>query len=200
MKSPLRYQATQYDCGPTTMVNAIMYLFEREEIPPDLVRHIGQCTLDSYDRRGHCGMCGTTGAAIRYFGTWLNELRFAGLLPVESRFLQGRDVFFGPGSPLSDALREGASIVLHVFHTEGHYILATKEAEGTVHAFDPYYRGNEVKREGVVPVYDAPFSHNILIPEGLINDTGRDFYSMGEYETREALIIRREAVENLYVI
>ena len=73
MKSPLRYQVTQYDCGPTTMTNAILYLFEREEIPPDLVRHIGLCTLDSYDRNGHCGMCGTTGAAMRYFGTWLNE-------------------------------------------------------------------------------------------------------------------------------
>ena len=59
------------------MTNAILYLFEREEIPPDLVRHIGLCTLDSYDRNGHCGMCGTTGAAMRYFGTWLNELRFA---------------------------------------------------------------------------------------------------------------------------
>ena len=47
MKSPLRYQVTQYDCGPTTMTNAILYLFEREEIPPDLVRHIGLCTLDS---------------------------------------------------------------------------------------------------------------------------------------------------------
>ena len=55
MKSPLRYQVTQYDCGPTTMTNAILYLFEREEIPPDLVRHIGLCTLDSYDRNGHCG-------------------------------------------------------------------------------------------------------------------------------------------------
>ena len=92
MKSPLRYQVTQYDCGPTTMTNAILYLFEREEIPPDLVRHIGLCTLDSYDRNGHCGMCGTTGAAMRYFGTWLNELRFAGLLPAESMYMEKEEV------------------------------------------------------------------------------------------------------------
>lgn len=200
MKSPLRYQATQYDCGPTTMANAIMFLFEREEIPPDLVRHIGLCTLDSYDRNGHCGMCGTTGAAIRYFGTWLNELRFSGLLPVESRFLDGKDVFFGRGSLLSDALRSGAAIVLHVFHSGGHYILATGESEGMIRAFDPYYRGNEAQRKGVVPVPDCPFSHNILISEQVINDTVQDFYSMGEINTREALVIRRQDVENLYVI
>ena len=75
-------------------------------------------------------MCGTTGAAMRYFGTWLNELRFAGLLPV----------------------------------------------------------------------FDHPFSHNIILPRDVLNDTCRDFYSMGETETREALVIRREAVENLYFI
>lgn len=200
MRSPLRYQATQYDCGPTTMTNAIMYLFEREEIPPDLVRHIGLCTLDSYDRNGRCGMYGTTGAAVRYFGTWLNELRFAGLLPARSCFYEGRDVRFGPGSALSALLAEGAAIILHVFHTEGHYILVTGEEDGAVLAFDPYYRGNEVRREGVIPVYDHPFSHNIRIPLGVVNDTGREYYSMGEYETREALVLRREAVENLYVI
>ena len=75
MKSPLRYQATEYDCGPTSMTNAIIYMFERNEIPPDLIRHIGQGTLDSFDENGYAGRYGTSGAAIRYFGSWLNELR-----------------------------------------------------------------------------------------------------------------------------
>lgn len=30
MKNPLRYQMSEYDCGPTSMLNAISYLFERE--------------------------------------------------------------------------------------------------------------------------------------------------------------------------
>ena len=32
MKNPLHYQLSEYDCGPTSMMNAIAYLFEREEI------------------------------------------------------------------------------------------------------------------------------------------------------------------------
>lgn len=32
MKNPLRYQMTEYDCGPTSMLNAVSYLFQREEI------------------------------------------------------------------------------------------------------------------------------------------------------------------------
>ena len=59
MKSPLRYQATEYDCGPTSMTNAIIYMFERNEIPPDLIRHIGQGTLDSFDENGYAGRYGT---------------------------------------------------------------------------------------------------------------------------------------------
>ena len=40
MKSPLRYQFSEYDCGPTTMLNAVSYLFEREEIPPEIIRNV----------------------------------------------------------------------------------------------------------------------------------------------------------------
>ena len=39
MKNPLHYQLSEYDCGPTSMMNALAYLFEREEIPPEAVRN-----------------------------------------------------------------------------------------------------------------------------------------------------------------
>ena len=29
MKNPLRYQLSEYDCGPTSMLNALAFLFER---------------------------------------------------------------------------------------------------------------------------------------------------------------------------
>ena len=32
MKVPLRYQNTEYDCGTTSFVNALAYLFDREEV------------------------------------------------------------------------------------------------------------------------------------------------------------------------
>ena len=40
MKNPLHYQLSEYDCGPTSMMIAIYYLFEREEIPPESVRNM----------------------------------------------------------------------------------------------------------------------------------------------------------------
>ena len=200
MKSPLRYQATSYDCGPTTMTNAIIYLFEREEIAPDLIRHIGQCTLDSYDQNGYCGRFGTSGAAIRYFGEWFNELRYAGLMPIRSRFLDKDSVFLGDESEISRELQEGAVVVLHVYYEVGHYILLTGQDEKGIRAFDPYFRGNEVKRDGVWRVDDQPFSHNIILSVNVLNDTGRGYYSMGKTDTREALIISRAESQSAYVI
>ena len=63
MKNPLRYQISEYDCGPTSMLNAISYLFEREEIPPEIIRNIMLYCLDCYNTEGIPGKCGTSTAA-----------------------------------------------------------------------------------------------------------------------------------------
>jgi len=52
MKIPLRYQMTEYYCGPTSMLNAISYLFERNEIPPDVPKYIMMYCLDTYNGKG----------------------------------------------------------------------------------------------------------------------------------------------------
>ena len=40
MKTPLRFQVTEYDCGTVSLYNAISYLFDREEIPAKLLKTI----------------------------------------------------------------------------------------------------------------------------------------------------------------
>lgn len=52
MKNPLHYQLSEYDCGPTSMMNAIAYLFEREEIPPEAVRNMMLYCLDCHSKEG----------------------------------------------------------------------------------------------------------------------------------------------------
>ena len=201
MKSPLRYQATEYDCGPTTMTNAILFLFEREEIPPDLVRHIGQCTLDSFDETGHIGKYGTSGAAIRYFGYWFNELRHAGLLPIRSFFLEKEDVFLGENSRLTSELQNNAVVVLHTyFHGFGHYLLLTGTKDHWYYAFDPYYQESSAVSETITFIKDAPFSHNLILSEQRLNQTTKEDYALGEIKTREALVLKRELPESLYII
>ncbi len=46
MENPLRHQMTEYDCGPTSMLNAVSFLFPRKEIPPEIIRSIMLYCLD----------------------------------------------------------------------------------------------------------------------------------------------------------
>ena len=73
MKNPLSYQTTEYDCGPTTLLNAMRYLFKREEIPPDIIKHISLYSLDSYNDKGESGKNGTSSMAMLFLSEWLNK-------------------------------------------------------------------------------------------------------------------------------
>ena len=66
MKNPLHYQLSEYDCGPTSMLNAISFLFEREEIPPEVIRNIMLYSLDCYNSEGIQGKSGTSCACLLY--------------------------------------------------------------------------------------------------------------------------------------
>ena len=92
MKNPLHYQFSEYDCGPTSMQNAISFLFEREEIPPEVLRNIMLYCLDCYNSEGVPGKSGTSCAAMMFLSNWLNSMGDLGILAVKSRYLSGKEV------------------------------------------------------------------------------------------------------------
>ena len=110
MKNPLHYQFSEYDCGPTTMQNAISFLFEREEIPPEIVRNIMLYCLDCFGPDGTSGKCGTSCMAMQFLSSWLSGFGEAGHLPITSAYLSGRDVNFSQNSRLRDTLRRGGAV------------------------------------------------------------------------------------------
>ncbi len=107
MNNPLRHQMTEYDCGPTSMLNAVGYLFRREEIPPEIVRNIMMYSLDCYGADGACGKCGTSCMAMQFLSNWLNGFGQVGHLPVSGQYLFGKEVNLSQNGRLRDALRRG---------------------------------------------------------------------------------------------
>lgn len=73
MKNPLHYQLSEYDCGPTSMLNAISFLFDREEISPVIIRNIMLYCLDCYDGDGVMGKKGTSCAAMMFDPYYVEE-------------------------------------------------------------------------------------------------------------------------------
>ena len=112
MKNPLHYQLSEYDCGPTAMLDAISYLFDREEILPEIIRNVMLYCLDCYGSEGIPGKSGTSRAAMMFLSNWLNGFGEIRNLPVSSQYLSGKSVYLGSESLINDALHRGGAVVV----------------------------------------------------------------------------------------
>ncbi len=199
MKNLLNYQSSEYDCGPVALTNAIRYLFDRELIYPDLIKYIMLYCLDSYNEEGDVGKRGTSASAMLFLSNWLNQFGKLKSFPISCEFLSGEKVFLSPESPIITALRRGGAVVLRVFLDVGHYVLLTGVENDSVYLFDPYYEelddpnlDEEYFSEGISFITDQPKRANRLVSIKRLNRLTKNYYEMGPYELREAVILFNE--------
>jgi predicted double-glycine peptidase len=192
MKNPLNYQTTEYDCGPTTMINAISYLFKREEIPPDVIKHIVLYSLDSYNEQGEFGKSGTSATAMMFISNWLNQFGRVKKFPIHSEFLTGRDVFIGQTSKISASLQQGGAVVIRLMYGCWHYALLTGADENSVYLFDPYYRKRPFTADGLELITGAPTKMNRRVENKILNSEEKIAYALGPIDAREAIILFNE--------
>lgn len=192
MKNPLHYQLSEYDCGPTSILNAVNFLFEREEIPPEVLRNVMLYCLDCYSPDGTPGKSGTSASAMMFLSNWLNNFGKANIMPVSSSYLSGEMVYISSSSSINDALKRGGAVVVRLFYDEWHYILLTGIESDNIYAFDPYYREEPFDNKNIKIVLDKPFEYNRIIPASLFNSTEEKLYSLANPESREAVIIYNE--------
>ena len=189
MKVPLRYQISEYDCGPTSLLNAVSYLFDREEIPPELVRNIMLYCLDGFGPDGSAGKSGTSCTAMMFLSGWIDGFGQAGHLPVSSRYLRGASVHLREDGPLWSALRTGGAAVTRVDLEGEHYVLLTGLVDGRVRLFDPYYRDGPFEDLDVEVVRDHPYAWDRIVPIGRMERTDVTPYAFGPIEGREAVLL-----------
>ena len=195
MKNPLHYQLSEYDCGPTTMLNAISFLFEREEIPPEIIRNIMLYCLDCYGEEGEPGKHGTSRMAMLFLSNWLCQFGKIGRLSVKTRYLSGKCVYLGKESYINDALHRGGVVVLRLLYEVEHYVLLTGEKDGLIYLFDPYYEEEPYKEPDIVMAWDHPFEYNRIVPMKYFNHEENTTYALGPEEEREAVLIFNKETE-----
>lgn len=189
MKIPLAYQRTEYDCGPTTMMNALSCLFDRETIPPDLVKFIMMYSLDAYNERGEYGKNGTSQMAMMFMASWLNHFGRAKKFPIHCEYISGSEVFIGNNSKLVDGLKRGGVVVARVMYDVWHYVLITGCDSRSVYLFDPYYRRKPFKSPGIEMIWDKPMRRNRRVLNSMLNDEGKGIYALGDPKIREAVVV-----------
>lgn len=141
MYVPLHYQVSEYDCVPVAFINAVCYLFERQEIPPMVIRHIYLYTLDTVGREARLGSRGTSRHAVRLLGHWLTSYKFK-KFSVGTRFLLHEKVHLRRGNRIFSCLEQGGIALCNIQlgGQEEHYLMLIKVEDGWVHCFDPYFR------------------------------------------------------------
>lgn len=190
MKVPLRFQVTEFDCGTVSLLNAFSYLFEREEIPAELVKAIHEYTLDCYDKNGKIGEGGTSREAIKKLARWITEFSKKKDFGVKCTRLEGREVTV---DKMKDTISRGGVIFVRCYQTLEHYVIITDMDETNAYIFDPYYldeRYYDLDKE-VCLIFDEPFKYNRIVKiERLFSNTVKDF-ALVSIESRECVLIER---------
>ncbi|EHG20511.1 hypothetical protein HMPREF9334_01407 [Selenomonas infelix ATCC 43532] len=192
MKIPLRYQMSEYDCGPTALLNAVSYLFPRQEVPPEIVRSVMLYTLDCYGMDGAPCKAGTSRMAMMYPANWLEGFSRATQFPLTCQYLAGRAVHIGTHSHINDALVRGGVAVVRLFYEVEHYALLTGTSKDHIYLFDPYYLAEaepEFVRAGIGVTCAHPHSYNRIVPFDCFNRETREIYALGAVENREAVVL-----------
>jgi hypothetical protein len=171
------------------MLNAVSYLFEREDIPPEVIRNVMLYCLDCYNAEGVPGKCGTSTAAMMFLSNWLNGFGKIGRLDISCRYLSGEEVFLGSESWINDALRRGGVAVIRLYYEVEHYVLLTGEQDGNLLMFDPYYEVDPYDEPDILMVPDHPCEYNRVVPEYYFNRENHDTYALGPTEGREAVLL-----------
>ncbi|MBR3311362.1 MAG: C39 family peptidase [Solobacterium sp.] len=193
MKTPLIYQMTAYDCGPTSVINAFRQLFDRKELPPDLLKMIWNACLDEYEE-GKAFRGGTSMHAFRFLHEQITA--YAPLLdfPAETAFLCREEVHLKEGSPLVQWVQEGGAAVVRIRLSGGHYVLVTGIDDEKVYLFDPYM-------ENLFPVKGVEFhmensrDYNVIVDRERFDSYEEKAFMMAETELRTAFLLRRKETE-----
>lgn len=189
MQNPLSYQTSEYDCGPTAVLNAIRYLFRREDIPPAIIKAINHYTLDGVNENGETGKTGTSAMAMQFLSHWFNQYGKQMNFPIRSDFYSGEDVWLEPGCRLYDCLAKGGAAVLRLWYGCGHYVTITGMEEGYLLMFDPYYRVEEFTVDGIEAVTDQPCRYNRKVSMERMMQCKKRAYALHKLEKRELMLI-----------
>ena len=195
MNNPLRYQITEFDCGPTSILNAVSYQFPREAIPPEIVRSIMLYCLDCFGTDGISGKCGTSCMAMMFLSNWINGYGQAGHLSISSQYLSGEQVNLSQNSRLRDALHRGGAAVVRLDYEGWHYVLLTDIQDEQVYLFDPYYQAEPFDDPALQIIADHPAAYNRIVPVRYLDRETQEIYAFDPKEGREAVLLFNESTK-----
>lgn len=190
MKTPLRYQITDFDCGSVNLLNCLTYLFEREELPAELVRVISTYTLSFYDMKGNLEKNMENKSLAFYVSNWINKFAAQKNIPVKCKFELGADVSV---YDIVDCLKKGGCVHMKTGTDQSPYVMLTAIDDNYVYLFDPCFKSflENKNSVNVQAIDDNPFGFNRRVTIEHFLSEKHINYAIGPVKYREALILKR---------
>lgn len=167
MKSPLRYQITEYDSGATAILNGISFICDREDINPNLVSAVYRYALDTANSNVKPQNDDYSSKAIMSFITKNIETYNAGAkVKLELRKMAVKDLTI---DAIESCARLGGATIIPIYSklTATRFVTVTNAEDGKVMLFDPYFISNESEvwdyEKDIINVTDKPFEYNRII-------------------------------------
>lgn len=191
MFTPLRYQATEADCFPTSVLNALVWLFERHELPGATLQHIYSFCLDGIER-GLPGAYTSEHAGLALVD-WLNEFKTLSFA-VSAEVIRRHDLHLRRSGKVFRWLQRSGVAILDVRVTTltTHSILALSADTEHVDFWDPYVRGARYDYgHGASRLETEGRSPNLRIARAWFDSPRNRRYSLGPLAERTGILIRR---------
>lgn len=191
MKVPLRFQITEFDCGTVALTNAISYLFDREEIPAELIKGISSYTLDCYDEDGNMGEAGTSREAIEYLCRWIANYSKTKDFGIKCEYHQEDDVNV---DLIKNCIKNKGVAFLRTYQNCEHYVIVTDIDDEKAYIFDSYYLDeNYYDEEKMVNIiFDQPFKYNRIVSLRRFDTKTTKDFALGPIDRRECVCMYKK--------
>ncbi len=182
MKIPLRFQMTETDSGKTTLLNAICYLFDREDTDSSLIKSVYKNTVNEDNillkQESICDFAKKILSKKKY--------------NLDLMLLNREEVNL---KTIKDNLKDkNTCIIIHLYlNGKSHYALLTDIDNNYIYIFDPYYLDDVYFDEErmVEIIFDNPFEYNRRVNIKRFNNMTMSDFALGPLEHRECLIIKK---------
>lgn len=187
---PFHYQISEEDCFPTSVMNALIYLFNKpSEIPGEVIRMVYLLSLDDLRRGGDISSKEGAKALI----TWLKEYSkkenkrkksFAGFA-IMAEILEEENVHLRGNNKIIQCLNKAGVALCDICYPspdDGHTVIAFKHDSEWIYFWDPYWEKIPKKYKKYVerPDEDKKENHNLRIRKKWLDEDTDERYTFGK--------------------
>lgn len=187
MKIPLRFQITEFDCGTVALQNAISYLYEREDIPAELIREINLYTLNCYDDKGALV---SDSSSIEKMTEWITNYTNQNDFKLSANHYRKEEVNL---ELVKKCIANKGCVFMGTYLEECHYVTITDIDDEYVYLWDPYYLDEDYYdlNSEIIIILDQPFKYNRMVKINKFLSSDVTNYALGPIDTRECVCFER---------